>query len=638
MKVTFDFETRSHIDLRKLGVYRYASDPSTEILCVAVKIDSAPAYILEDHRELEDIVMAADTVHAHNMGFERNIYRYILVPKYGMRDLPLAKLRCSAAACAAAALPRDLDGACRALNLPILKDNEGHKLMMQMCKPNKRTGIYPWSEEKQARLEAYCITDVEAEYCLEEVVPPLSKFEQQVWIMDQVINDRGYLVDLDAIRLICDAMEKNEKELLDEIETLTGGQITSTRQVDKTKAFLYDQGLELDNLQKGTVAKILKTLPDGAAKRVLEIRTQLAKASTAKFHAMEKMACVDGRVRGGFVYSAASTRRWAGKGVQPHNLPRESFSEAEFEDFIYKLRKGDQIPEKLFTEASKALRTVIYEPAGMFGGDFSAIEGRVLAWEADEQWVIDAYNKGDDMYKHAANAIYDVPYDEVTKDQRQIGKVAELALGFQGWTGAFQAMAVGYGVHVDEEKAAEICGAWRNRRPKTKQYWYDLNDAAVETVQTGHVTQVGKIKFGIKNNFLLMGLPSGGVLRYYDPQIRMIKDKYDREKPTVTFMGLKQIKRPGMSSTTKLWTRLATYGGKLAENATQGIARDFLTEAMMRLDLFGYDTVLHVHDEVNAKKFGTLEEFKQLLTIRPVWAQDCPVDATAWSGVRYHKE
>lgn len=355
MDLTIDFETRSKVDIKKAGAWRYAEDESTEVICLSVKIEGLTArlwipdkfrdYFFDEYENfgidlktivnsawLANRVSRADTIEAHNAEFERAIWKHKMVPM-GFPEIPIEKWRCSAAKAAACSLPRSLEGACEALNLPVQKDKEGHKLMLKMCKPRRPSKNNPnewWKDPKEfIRLFKYCIQDVEAEYALSQILPDLSKQEQEVWFLDQKINERGIPIDIESCKAIIKMIEAEEEILLDKMKMITEGEVSSPRQRDATLKWLKKQGYDLPDLTKGTVEKLLETVTYLPVKAVLEIRQQLGKSSVSKFSAMLKMAGEDNRARGTLLYHAASTGRWGGRGIQPQNFKRAQIDDIE---------------------------------------------------------------------------------------------------------------------------------------------------------------------------------------------------------------------------------------------------------------------------------------------------------------------
>ena len=701
MKLTIDFETRSRADIKKVGAWAYAQHPSTEIMCMAVMVGSGELgiYIPEKFQRMIDhtlpwgrsveygyetfdgheliktdsihgFIPKYETIEAHNAGFERAIWEEICVKRLGWPKINPRVWRCSAAKAAAHSLPRSLEGAGAALGLPIQKDKEGHRIMLKLCKPRKSTKNNPktWHEDPEDLLKLfhYCLTDIEAEHALSASLRDLSVKEQELWHLDQEINARGVYVDVDAAKAAINVMSTHSKKLQIEVDALTHDMVTSVTQVSKTLDWLKTRGVDLPNLQKETVKEALRA-PDmnADARRVLEIRQSLGKSSTSKYNALVNVASEDDqRARGLFMYCAAGTGRWGGKYIQPQNLPRPEFDDTDTCMDI--VASGDlELLELMYGDPMAAMSSCIRGALTAAPGhdlvcaDFSAIEARVLAWLAGEKKTIDGFIRGLDPYKVGAAGIYSTTYDKVTKDQRRIGKVAELALGYQGGWRAFMSMAANYGVKVPEDVrivsddelkdasgkklteeqgrwqkwAAPIVKAWRREHPNIVRFWVEMEQTVYETVRTGKTHIWGNIKWGIEGNFLHCKLPSGRMLSYYDPQIKDKKAPWGEVKSTTSYMSVNTM--AGYR-----WERTHTYGGKLVENITQAVARCLLSDAMTRTENKGYPTVIHVHDEIVAEVpegWGDLAEFETLMAKVPPWAEGCPIKAEGWRGKRYRK-
>jgi len=704
-KIFLDFETRSRVDLRKCGMYRYAEDPSTEVLCLAVKVeDEAPRLwapeefahyadqgeigknILTD-MDVVEIVNGDNEFHAHNAAFERCHWREIMEDRHGFPEIPLERWRCTAAKAAAMALPRSLDAAGDALGLEVRKDKEGQAVMLRLCKPlgrnRKNAGKFESDPELFYKLFAYCLQDVEAEAAIDAVLPDLSPAELEVWRMDQRMNDLGVFVDLPAIREIIAKVKRHEADLLKQIVKLSGGALSSVRQVAATIEFLKGYGLDLPNLQKATVEEALaRDDLQPIARRVLELRQSLGRSSIAKYEAMERCACRDSRVRGTLLYHGCSTGRWSAKLIQPQNYPRGELNQKENplapEAGLFMLTSGSLedvrgIYGDPMMVASSVLRQVITAAPGhvLQVGDFSQIEARSLAWLAGEEEVLDVFRSGADPYKKAAAGIFNVLEDEVDDDQRQVGKAAILALGYQGGIAAFATMARNYGVDLQEmvepvmanashderdfsrnivaeffrkhkdssmtEEQALACdlvkSRWRLSRPETVRLWAGVEAAALKAVENpGEAFSYGRIKLGVRDDFLHMRLPSGRLLSFHRPRTKIIKTPWGQLKNMVTTMC--------QNSMTNKWERRTYYGGLWVQNANQAVARDALAAAMLRLERRGWRLVLSVHDEVGAEvREGarSLADFQACMSEVPRWAHGLPIDVDCWEGKRFRK-
>jgi DNA polymerase len=664
-KLTIDFETRSPSPIKTVGAAAYAQHPQTEVICLALKWEGEDPVIwyspnfreqvkdsglpLVSDEEVKRAIIEADIIEAHNAQFEYFIWAYVM-PKYGFFMFDDSKLRCSAAMAATCGFPRDLDGACRCAGVEQQKDKEGSRLMMRLCKPRRalkadklrdedwETKTYWYgTPEEFVRLGQYCLQDVRAEEALSTALPALIPSEQTVWNLDLKINDRGIKVDTDTVDAVLQVLDDHSDDLRTEFNRMTG--LESPTQRDATLKHLIALGVQMDGLTKNDVEEALATTENETAKRILEIRKSLSKSSTAKYAAFKNAVGLDNRIRGCFMFYGAGTGRWAGRIVQPQNFPRGGLSEKDIETAIRCFRTADASFVNEFFDvteaASSILRAMIIpdEYCDFICADFSAIEGRVLAWLAGEETALDVYRRGDDPYKVSASAIYHVPYKEVTKAQRQIGKVAELALGYNGGTGAFAAMAAGYGVSVPDAEAKDIIKKWRASRPMTVRLWSELERACTAAVlDKDSCYTYRNIKFIVRGGMLAIKLPSGRCLWYANPRIEKREKKWGEIQDSLCY--------DGVNSVTRKWSTLELYGGLLAENITQAVARDLLVNGMLNAEAKGYPIVLHVHDEAMAEVpigFGSVEEFENLLCQAPVWAQGLPLKAEGWRGKRYKK-
>ena len=680
--IVIDMETRSRIELggaKGRGVYVYAEDESTEITVIAFKVDdtktviwlapyfkdileeyiengallyvyetlpdgatSATATQIVDNEWVEYFMGKADIIEAHNSAFECALWNGVMVKKHGFSPLDESKVRCTAALAASYSLPRKLEHVAEALQLDQTKDMDGNKLMRKMSKPRPATKNLPerWLEDAETfrKVCLYCVQDVETEYALSKKLWAMDPNELKVFQLDKKINDRGFQVNLPAIDKLISKIQVKEQKLLEEVKVITNNTVMSARQITATIDWLATRGVKVENLQKQTVIDLLKddTLPL-TVRRLLIIRQSLGKSSVSKLDKMRMMATGDGRVKGTFMYHGASTGRWTGKGPQPHNYPRDCFQKQEEIDFVVNssIETVDAVHDCYMIAASKCLRGMICAKPGhvLFCADFSSIEARVLAWLAGQEQILQAFIDGLDLYKVTAGDIYRKDYEEVTKGERAIGKVAVLALGYQGWTGAFNAMAGTYGVKVPEEQSTQIIKDWRAANPKIVAYWAGVQDAAMRCIVDKKPYSYGVIKFGLRDKFLHARLPSGRLLSWYDPHVVMKTDQYKREKPTIAFWGV--------NSMTYKWSQQFSYGGKISENLTQAIARDLLAEAMLRTEAAGYKTVAHIHDEIisempeaRAEEFKT---FEALMVQNPTWAEGLPLGADGWVGKIYRK-
>jgi DNA polymerase len=660
-----DFETRSACDLKKAGVHRYAEDPTTEILCLAWCVGDGPVRSwvpgAEDPTDLLNHILGFGIVAAHNIQFDRTIWN-ALAPKHWPR-IDIVQTDCTMARASAMGLPPALGQLGQALGLKIQKDQEGARLMMQMCKPRKLhpDGRIDWWEDadRMARLVRYCVTDVEAEREIDLALPPLSASERRMYHLDQLINERGVAVDLKQAQRALAVVEEARKRANDRMWYLTDGEVTKCSEVAKLVGWLHGRGIACESVAKGEIEDIVlqtEMLGDDAAEEAIRLRRASSKTSTDKFKAMLASANVrDSRVRGTLAYHSAHTGRWAGRGIQPQNFPRVD-PDRDLPDVLTALdvlawnKKPDEVCTALevltgdvMGTLSKCLRaTIVAGQNKMFvGGDFSNIEGRLNAWIAGEAWKLEAFREydagtGPDLYKLAYSRSFNVAIDKVSKADRQIGKVMELALGYQGGAGAFITMGANYGVRVTEERANELKVAWRTANSAITQSWWTLQDAAIAAVGTpGEKIEIldGKIIFLCQNGFLFCRLPSKRVISFAAPRLKVVEDSQGRNRY--------QVEYDGLDSQTKRWGPLRLYGGILCNNVVQGTARDVMAEAMLRAEVANYPVVLTVHDELLSEiSYTTVPQadtFAAVMSELPVWAEGLPLAAAAWEDTRYVK-
>lgn len=694
MELFIDFESRSPLDIKKCGAYAYAEHPDTEVLCLAVKVDDGDTDIwvpLEfDFRgaalanfRLRELIEAADHIHAHNAGFERCMWTEHMVKRRGFPEIPISKWDDTAARAAMCALPRSLDGACKALGVSQQKDAEGYKLMLKMCRPRalrkkerdtlaaelgmteeevkseakailsalkcdpRAPGklrpdyhrFFAWHESADdlVRLCRYCIQDVEAEYALAQELPPLPKMERRIWELDQTINDRGILCDLVSVEHAEAIIEAHEEKLLDELRGLTG--LSSAKAVAALKGWLKDNDCGVEDLTKQSVGDALKGDLSPEARRVLEIRQSLGKSSTAKLAAFKAYACKDGRLRGMMLYHGAATGRWAGRGPQPHNLPRGDEIIAHLQDqsiALYPVRDPgllDAVMGEPLNVISSCLRGMLVAAPGhdLIAADYSAIEARGLAYLAGEETVLDAFRNNLDLYKVAASGIYKKPYEQITKTERSVGKTCVLACGYGGSKGAMLAFGADR-LGMSDEEIDSAVAAWRESNPNIVRFWYALTEACAKTVKEGVETRYRQIGFRMRGKFLQMILPSGRPLWYYAPRVQQVRMPWGKDKEMVTAMTV--------DSLTKQWVRRPLGHPILSENATQAFCRDLLALGLIRCEAAGYRPVLHVHDEIVAEVpegWGSVEEMEAIMSEVPKWAEGMPISAEGYRAKRYRK-
>ena len=574
---------------------------------------------------------------AHNAQFERIIWREIMLKRYGFPPITMQQWHCTAAECRAMGLPGGLDGASKALGLEHQKDAAGQRLMLRMSKPRtvQPDGTLTWwnTPDRVAKLIAYCKQDVVVERAIAAKVQRLTDAERAVYLLDQRINDRGVQIDTRLIEAAIDVVDAANKKANAELCELTDGAVSGI-----TKNADLSNWLGVDSVAKAHVRDLLeKDLPPNV-RRVLELRQEVSKSSVAKLVAFMECRCSDSRVRGLLMYHGAATGRWSGRLVQPQNFPRGDFKHTVIEGAIplvlnKDLEGIDALYGSVHSLISSMLRACFIAKPGhtLFSADYSAIEARVLAWLANEQDVLDVFRSGQDIYCHAATGIYNRPITPADKDERQIGKVAVLALGYQGGVRAFQSMATMYGLVIPDEKADEIKIAWRKANARIVSWWAALENAALDAIHNGVGVAPGVV-FGVEDNWMWCQLPSGRKLWYANPRL------VERETPWGALRT--SVKCDGVNSVTKKFEPFDLYGGLLAENIVQAVSRDLMASAMLRLEDAGYPIIMTVHDEVVAEssvESGTLAQFTDILCKLPSWAKGLPLTAEGWSGQRYRK-
>ena len=635
MVVSIDFETRSAVDLRKTGVYKYASDPSTDIWCMAYKApwsDDVLVWLPGDEIDthLEDWIIAGGLLSAWNANFERTIWNEIMVSRYQWPRTSIKQWRCTMAQASAMGLPRALGQAASVLGVEEQKDKTGAALMLRMARPRKvnADGSYTWwnTKDKIDTLVAYCRQDVRTELSVAETLNDMPDSERRLYQLDQRINDRGVKVDLDLIERVSKLANFASENIDAEIKRLTNGQVKAATNAMDLTAWLRSYGLQVKSVDKQTVTRMLgmeKLHP--IIKQVLRLRQDGAKSSTAKYEAMVNAANADDRMRGLLMYHGAATGRWSGRLVQPQNFPRPQKKQAELDEIIAKLKADEDVSEygAGTVLASDLLRSMLIAEDGhrLMFADYSAIEARVLAWVAGQTDLVETFRKGGDVYKEMASAIYNINVENVTDGQRQVGKMAILGCGYGMGGKRFAEQCATMGINVDEDEAKRIVSVYREKNNRIAQYWRDSEDEFVEMVkEAGRVRSVGLL------------LPSGRSLTYHNPRI------IQRETPWGAMRDTAQVDT--LNSVTRQWVSQIIWGGLLTENVVQATARDLMATAMMALELKGYNVILSVHDEIISEvpdDFGSLEEMIEIMTRVPAWADGCPVNAEGKEGKRYRK-
>lgn len=638
--LSIDIETFSEASLSSTGVYRYAADPSFTILLFAYSVDAGPVQIVDlaqgENLPAEVEAALSDPAvekWAFNAQFER-----VCLSAYLGEKLDPRGWYCSMVWATYAGIPLNLAGVAQALHLETEKMTEGKDLIRkfsQPCKATKSNGgrtrnLPEHAPEDWETFKAYCVRDVEVERAIASRLSPLPmpEFEWENYWRDQRFNDMGVGIDVELASKAVEADLEIKDALYTQMRHWTG--VENPQSVTQLLGWLQEHGAQLPSLAKADVASALDEA-DGTVAEVLAARLEIAKSSVKKYEKMLDCVCPDGRAHGLLQFMGAGrTGRWAGRLVQVQNLPRQTFGDLEEAAALVKAGQADMLgvlwgsaPNVL----SELIRAAFVAAPGyrFLVADFSAIEARVIAWLAGEQWVLDLFKNGGDIYCETGTRMFG---QEVKKHSplRQRAKVAVLACGYQGGVGALKAMG-GEKLGLGEDEMASIVDAWRKANPRIAQMWWDVNRAALEAIKNGTSQMVGRIKVYQKLGALVIALPSGRELIYPSPRVG--ENRFGGE--SITFMGL------GLN---RKWGRIETYGGKLVENIVQATARDVLAHSMATLEAAGYPTVMHVHDEVITEVpygRGSVEELCALMSRGPKWSKGLPLAAEGFESTYYKK-
>ena len=642
--LSIDIETYSDVDLSKCGVYAYSDSPNFEILLFAYAFDEEPTQIVDlacgerlPERVLAALEDPAITKAAFNAQFERTC-----ISKYLERRLSPSGWQCTAVQSAMLALPLSLDSVGEVLNIQRKKLKEGADLVRffsMPCKPTKANGGRTRNRpedapEKWERFKTYCIRDVDAEREIRQRLWkfPIPESEMELYRMDQEINDRGILVDQQLVEnaVLCD--NQYRQMVTSRAYELTG--LSNPNSPVQIKGWLAEHGVEAEKLDKKTVKGLL-TETDGEVLEVLKLRLLMAKTSVKKYEAIERSVCSDDRVHGLLqFYGANRTGRWAGRLVQVQNLPQNHIPDLELARNLVKKQRFEDLD--LFYEStpevlSELIRTAFVPKPGcrFIVADFSAIEARVLAWFAGEQWRLNTFAEGGDIYCASASKMFGVPVVKhgVNGHLRQKGKSAELALGYGGAVGALTSMGA-LDMGMQEEELQPLVSQWRNSNPHITKFWWDVDAAAAKAVKERTEVVLGNLCFTYRSGILFITLPSGRKLSYIKP--RMTQNRFGRE--SLSYEGVGESKK---------WMRIETYGPKLVENIVQATARDLLALAMLRLRNKGFEIVMHIHDEAVLEVpegASSVEEICQIMSEQPDWAAGLPLRADGYECAFYKKD
>lgn len=645
--LAIDIETYSDIDIKTGGVYRYVDSPNFSILLFAYAYDDEEVQIIDLTKDklpefiIKDLVDEKVLKTAFNANFERTC-----ISKYLNTYMHPNQWSCTMVKSLSLGLPQSLDNVSKVLGFEEDKQKmkEGKALInyfSKPCKPTKvnkgRTRNLPEHDTvKWNTFKEYCKQDVVVERAIRK---KLDKFEttdreQELWCLDQIINDRGIGVDEVLIESAIDVDSRYTSIIKNKAKQITG--LDNPNSAAQLKNWINERSdYKVDSLAKDEIPKILKNTNDDEVKEVLKLRQLLSKTSVKKYEAMNNSKCSDKRVRGLLQFYGARTGRWAGRLVQVQNLPQNHIPDLEVARDLIKARDFetvellyDSVPDTL----SQLIRTAFIPSKGnrFIVADFSAIEARVIAWLAKESWRLDVFNTHGKIYEASASQMFHVPIESIKKgsELRQKGKIAELALGYGGGVGALKSMDKKGS--IAEEEYSDLVTQWRNANPKITELWWNVDKAAKKAITDRTTVKLDNLTFIYNAGILFIKLPSGRKIAYIKPKV----------EPHETFSGMK-ITYEGMQQTSRQWTKISTYGPKLVENIVQAIARDCLAEAMFNVTKAGYNIVMHVHDELILdvpKGFGSVEEVNQIFGKEISWAKGLPLKADGYECNFYMKD
>ena len=644
MSLSIDFETRSRVDLIKRGAYLYATDPSTHVYTMSWAFDDEPvaSWIPGEPfpGRVKDHMAAGGNIVAWNCQFERLIFWYVLCPDFDLPEPPLEAFQCTAARARAHGLPGKLGDCAKALGTSSQKMEEGARLIKAYSIPNA-----PWEKIPAADQQAfrdYCDDDVDTERDIGRLLRKLSAEEQYEFAINEHVNDRGVPLDLEFVQhatLYCDEVRDDADN---KIKELTGGVVCTARERKSRDAWVLPQlseegktiltnGKKISFEERRRNALMVHPETPYPVMQYLTMVEESGGASMRKYQAMADKQ-IDGRMNGALMWNGAGqTGRFSSKGIQLHNLNRQTVDNPEQYIDIIKQDGAVDNPHKVLT---RLVRSAIYSEGGLSWFDWSSIEGRVAPWLEGSplgEAKLALYVKGVDPYIYNASKTFLVPYDEVTKTQRQAGKLMELALQFLGGVGALKVMGVGYGIHITDDQGIQYRDGWRSANPWAVSFGRTLDRAAIKaTRQPGRWFEAGRVRYISSGpDWLWCELPSGRLLAYNKPRLEQVKTPWGDMKLAVTCLW--GASKPTFGAP---WPRRAMHGGIWLENITQGTAADLLREAVIRVDDAGLDIVLHCHDEIVVEGY-CLEQLGEIMLQPPSWSGGLPLAGEGTTGERY---
>lgn len=662
-----DFETASLCNLKEAGAYEYSMHPSTEVLCVAWSVYGARMSwnCYEDTAKLAplfELVKSGMTREAHNSFFEMCIWENVCVRKYGWPTVSRDTWRCSMAACAYKAIPLKLGLAAKGLNTDVQKDMEGNRLLMSITRPRVTWTPTKWGTKADPgtveRVTEYCVDDIGAEACVSRIVGPLPERELRLWRLDQRINMRGMAVDRELATHCNYLLKEGAHDAEAQMRDLTGGEVGGPTDTNALKLWLANAGVPLPTTPKGALSLPATFIEnyleqphvEGAVRDVLDLRRCYGKSSTSKITKLLACSETDGRARGLLQYHGATTGRWAGRLIQPQNMPRPSFYvDADL------LKSMDYAQAKAFygpvhVAVSNVLRQCFWAGEGnlLTAGDFSGIESVCLAWLFSEDWKLDMFRKQHaderagkkdivDNYCTFAEKVFGYPCNKRdNKKERQTGKIGELAFGYQGGVGAWRNFD-----RSDQYTDAEVDvfkNLWREQHAKVVEGWRNYNFGFIRAIHDRCNVDVGRVTFGVDGDWAFCRLPDNSRIWYRNPRLESHPVPWNEDdwRATAVFDAYKSTKSGG-----KIWGPIRAYGGLLTENIDQAVCRNLMADKMEMAEEAGLPIVLTVHDELVTEHpegdASAGERLQELMETPPAWAPDWPIAAEVWTGRRYRK-
>ena len=666
-KISLDFETYSECDIKSAGAWAYAKDASTKVLCMAYAEGDEDPKLWLPNQPIPNFLQKPNNyeIHAWNSFFEWVIWTHVLK----LPAPPISQWYDTASLASAMALPRSLGGCGYVLGMPDdqIKSKRGYYLISKLSKPNKLNG----DRRLLAEMYDYCMQDVVTERAISKKLYTLNETERQIWELDQKINIRGIHVDKPKLKKAIKIYRKAQDILIDKLKKITD--LENPNSQKQFLGWLLNRGVLVDNIQKATLKEILGEPDRYGVHEAIKLKLSLAKTAPKKYISIKDRITKGNSLHGNIMYHGASTGRWASTGVNLQNIARPTIDPELCIDLIEKndVSAFEKANVDVMEALSSAIRGMLIprENKKFIVGDYASIEARALAWLAGQEDKLDIFRTHGKIYEHSASKIFRKPIDDITKEERFLGKIAELACGYGGGAGAFNLMARNYGVDIPRTQAEKMKQEWRNTNKKITLFWQGIEQSAKQAIEINEVTSFRNIKFRLKNRFLWCLLPSGRRLAYYSPFLEpktvlgyKIQPNLHDPEQTVIFNNIEYKSKQefleearqlgaepfmfqtsnicffGNDSKTRKWCKQSTYGGKLVENITQAVARDIMAESMLELEKEGYNIVLTVHDEIISEvQDGSIKRFKTIMENAPKWAKTLPITVEAYEAQRYRK-